>query len=75
LLIVIFKQTHQIQLKSEEIMKRIVHKSKDYEEAERWDIKQQKEMTSQERQAAAKELKRRVYGENPPDVREAERSK
>jgi len=56
-------------------MKRIVHKSKNYEDAKWWDIKQQKEMTSEERQAAAKELKRRVYGENPPDVREAERSK
>jgi len=56
-------------------MKRIVHKSKNYKDADWWDIKQQKEMTPEERQAAAKELKRRVYGENPPDVREAERSK
>lgn len=56
-------------------MKRIVHKSKNYEEADRWDKRQQKQMTPEERQAAAKELKRRVYGENPPDVRESERSK
>jgi len=54
-------------------MKRVVHKAKDFTEADRWDVHQQKVMTVEERQAAAKELKERAYGKDRPDVREVER--
>lgn len=56
-------------------MKRIVHKASNFKEADQWDIEQQAKMTIDERLAAAKELKRRVYGMDVPDVREAERKK
>lgn len=52
-------------------MKRIVNKSKNNKEAERWDITQQLKMTPEERQKAAKELKKKFYGINPPDVRQS----
>ncbi len=51
-------------------MERIVHIAKNFEEAEQWDIEQNLAMTPEERLKAAKELKDRVYGKNPPDVRE-----
>ena len=53
----------------------VVNKAANSREANLWDIKQQKNLSSEERQAIARELKRRVYGENPPDVSEAERNK
>ncbi len=56
-------------------MKRVVKISKSFEEADEWDIEQQINMTPQERQKAAKELKERVYGENAEDVREYYRNK
>ncbi len=43
-------------------MKRIVNKAKNFREAERWDILQQITMTAEERQRAAQELRKRVYG-------------
>ena len=52
-------------------MERIIHKAKSHKEAELWDIKQQLEMTPEQRQKAAKELKRRFYGDKIPDVRSA----
>lgn len=52
-------------------MKRVYHKSKDYQEAENWDILQHIRMTPEERQEAAKELRKRVYGENAPDIKQA----
>jgi hypothetical protein len=48
-------------------MKRIVHKSTSHEEATGWDVEQQVSMTPQERLAAARTLKDRVY---PPDARD-----
>jgi len=51
-------------------MKRVVHIAKNQDEAYQWDIEQALAMTPEERQEVAKELKRRVYGENPPDIRE-----
>lgn len=54
-------------------MERICNKSKNYKEAEEWDIEQQLNMTSEERQAAAKELRERVYGPNPKDVKDSTR--
>jgi len=55
------------------MMEKIVHISRDFREAEEWDILQQVSMTPEQRQEAAAELRRRVYGENCPDVREADR--
>ncbi len=54
-------------------MKRVVNKAKNSKEAERWDITQQIKMTPEERQNAAKELKKKFYGLNPPDVRQSVR--
>jgi len=51
-------------------MKRIVHISRSFEEAEQWDIEQNISMTPEERLEAAKELRERVFGKNQPDVRE-----
>jgi hypothetical protein len=52
---------------------RTVHKARGFDEARRWDIEQHVSATHEERQATARELKRRVYGDGAPDVREAER--
>ena len=54
-------------------MKRTVHIAKNYKEAEQWDIKQILRMSSEERQQAATALKKRVYGDNNPDVRKGQR--
>lgn len=51
-------------------MERIVKVAKNYAEAEDWDISQHIQMTPDERQQVAAELKRRVYGERCPDIRE-----
>jgi hypothetical protein len=56
-------------------MERIVNKAKDYKEAEKWDIIQQIKMTPEQRQQIAKELKRRFYGDNTPDVRTSKKVK
>ena len=56
-------------------MERIVNKAKDNKGAEKRDIIQQIKMTPGQRQKIAKELKRRFYGDNTPDVRESERAK
>jgi hypothetical protein len=50
-------------------MKTILHKARNFQEAEAWDIEQQIRLTSLERQKIAKLLKVRYYGENTPDVR------
>jgi len=54
-------------------LEREIHISRTFKEAEEWDILQNVRMTHEERQAAAAELKKRAYGENCPDVREAQR--
>ena len=51
-------------------MKKVIHKSKNFKEAEEWDILQHIRMTPEERQYVAAELRKRVYGEKSPDVRE-----
>ncbi|MBC8525637.1 MAG: hypothetical protein ISS28_01980 [Candidatus Cloacimonetes bacterium] len=51
-------------------MKHIAHKSHSFVDAEKWDIRQQINMTPQQRLEAAKELSKRVYGTNLLDVRE-----
>ena len=50
-------------------MERIFNKAKNHKEAEKWDIKQQINMTPRERQKIANELKKLFFGEYPPDVR------
>ncbi len=52
-------------------MKRVYHKAKNHQEAEDWDIFQQINMTHEERQAIAKELRKKAYGRKPIDVRKA----
>jgi hypothetical protein len=56
-------------------MKRVVNISRNAEEAQKWDIKQHLNMSVEERQAAARLLKERVYGKNIMDIKEAERKK
>ena len=56
-------------------MKRVVHITHDHDAARRWDIEQQRRMTPEERQAAARELRRRIYGDDAPDVRESHRGR
>lgn len=48
----------------------VYRKSDTFQEADDWDIHQQINMTPEERQEVADELRRRVYGDHPPDVRE-----
>jgi hypothetical protein len=48
----------------------VVNVAKNFADAEQWDIKQQIEMTPNERMAIAKVLKDRVYGLDVRDVRE-----
>lgn len=50
-------------------MERVVHVARSFEEARAWEIEQERQMTPAERQAIARTLRIRVYGENPPDVR------
>jgi hypothetical protein len=50
-------------------MKRVFNKAANHKEAEKWDIKQQINMTIKQRQKIAYELKKRFYGSNSPDVR------
>ena len=51
-------------------MDRVSHKSNNFRDAEEWDIRQQQAMTPEERMAAAGEIKRRLYPNGAPDVRE-----
>jgi len=56
-------------------MKRIVHKSYNFTEAELWEIKQQVSLRPEERQKVARELKARVFGKNARDVRNRQKKK
>jgi hypothetical protein len=51
-------------------MKKIFHKSRSFKEAEEWDIRQHTQMTPEERQEVAAELRRRTFGRDVPDVRD-----
>lgn len=55
-------------------MEPIIHKAKNFREAEAWDIEQQIRMTPEERQKIARQLRERYYGENLPDVRDKNRT-
>ncbi len=52
-------------------MKGIFHKSKNYADAERYDILQHITMTPEQRQKIAYLLRIRVFGKKNPDVRES----
>jgi len=54
-------------------LKRVLNKAKNHKEAALWDILQQIRMTPVERQAVAKELKKRFFGKRVPDVRKGKR--
>ena len=51
-------------------MQRRFIKTKEFKVAEEWDIMEHVQMTPEQRQAAAAELRKRAYGENVPDIRE-----
>ncbi len=52
----------------------IGNRAKSFREADRWDREQLARMSLDERLRIAELLKRRVYGEHAPDIREAARS-
>jgi hypothetical protein len=54
-------------------MERIVHVAKSFTDADEWGLEQQVRMTPAERQRAARELKKRVFPKDSPDVRECHR--
>lgn len=54
-------------------MNRTFNKAANHKEAELWDIVQQIRMTPRQRKKVANELKKRFYGQNIPDVRDAKR--
>ena len=56
-------------------MERVVNKARSHEEAADWDIRQQVSMTPQERIRASRELRKRVYREPNPDVRECHKKR
>ena len=56
-------------------MKKVVHKAKNFKEAEEWDILQQIKMTPEERQDIALEQRKRVYGKRSPDIRKVHQRK
>lgn len=55
------------------MIERIAHTAHSFTEAEEWDVLQHIGMTPEERRRAARELRRRVYGDRRPDVRDAVR--
>ena len=52
---------------------RIVHKATSHEAADAWDVEQHAAMTPDERRAAARVLKWRVFPPDAPDVRACHR--
>jgi hypothetical protein len=52
-------------------MRRVIHIAQGFREAKEWEIFQEISLTPAQRQRAAKFLKQRFYGKNPPDVRKA----
>ncbi|MBI3271765.1 MAG: hypothetical protein HYZ53_22430 [Planctomycetes bacterium] len=56
-------------------MEPVAHHLIGFAAAREWDIEQELSLTLEERLAIAEELKRRAFGESPPDVSEAERAR
>ena len=54
-------------------MQRVFNKAKNHKKAAQWDILQQIRMSPEERMAIAKELKKRYYSDNPPDLRSSKK--
>ena len=54
-------------------MKAVVNKCRSFEDADKWDRRQQLAMTPQERIRVSRELQRRVYGA-AKDIRECHRN-
>jgi len=50
-------------------MIRVGKKSRSFAAAEQWNLQQYREMSPNERISVARELQRKVFGVNPPDVR------
>jgi lipase chaperone LimK len=50
-------------------MEPLVHKSKNFQEAEEYDIRQHTQMSPSDRQAVVKKLRERYFGRNTSDVR------
>jgi hypothetical protein len=51
-------------------MERTFHRAKNFSEAESWDIKQLRSLSLQKRHELVKNLRRKVYGDHPPGIRE-----
>lgn len=56
-------------------MKRVFQKSRSFKQAEKWDILQHVNMTPEQRQEAAAQIRERVYGKSVPDVKEAQKKR
>jgi F0F1-type ATP synthase delta subunit len=56
-------------------MKKIIKVFRSYAEQEKWEIEFQTGLTPDQRQRIAKTLKKRVYGDARPDVREGQRKR
>jgi len=53
------------------VIEPVVHKAQSFADADDWDVLQNIRMTPEERRRAARELRRRAYGNDCPDVRDA----
>lgn len=53
----------------------VAHVSNSYEEMNRWDREQNLLLTPEQRMEVLASLRRQIYGDRCPDVREAERSR
>lgn len=51
-------------------MERIVNIAKNFAEADAYDRRQARELTPAQRIQIARKLQRRVFGRNPPDIKE-----
>ena len=56
-------------------MKKVFHKSKNFKEAEEWDVLQHARLTPEQRLKAAAELKKRVFGDDVPGIRKVRNQK
>jgi hypothetical protein len=54
-------------------IERVGHQARGFAEAEAWDREQAAALSLDERLRIAETLRRRVYGDDAPDVRESER--
>jgi hypothetical protein len=69
------KRDRIVNQKEWRFMERVFKESKNFRQAEEWDILQHISMTPEQRQEASEQLRDRVYGNHSPDVREAQHKK